>query len=128
MSSQTIGHNRTFKAAADYSAKQFYIVYLSAEGIVTLATAATQYLMGTLENKPKLGENAVVAMRHGGATAKVICGAGVTAGHFLTSDGNGKAISTTTPGDEVIGRALMDGSANDIIEYEPMNGKFVTIN
>lgn len=128
MSTQTIGPVRSFKAVADYSAKQYYIVYLSAEGEVTLATAATQLLMGALTNKPKLGETAVVSMKHGGGTAKVIAGGVLALGDFLTADGNGKAIATTTPGDEIIGRSLQIAAANDIVEYEPMNGKFVTVN
>lgn len=128
MATQTIGHSRTFKAAADYRLMQYHIMYLSAEEIVTLATAATQLLMGTLENKPNINENATVSMRHGGATAKVLLGGQVNIGDCITSDGSGHGIATTTPGDEVIGRAITAGVSGDVIEYSPMFIKFSTIN
>lgn len=112
------------KAAADYSAKQYYIVKLSADDTVTLASAATDALVGVILNKPKAGEAVELFGRWGGGTGKVICGGSVTRLAFLTTDSAGKAVATTTVGDEVIGRALQAGDAGDIIEFAPSNQKF----
>lgn len=126
MAAQTFGAIKSFKAAADYSAKQFYIVYVSAKGIVTLATGATVFLAGTLQNKPKANENAEVLLRSGGATGKVKLGGSVNIGDHITSDSNGKGVATTSGGDEVLGRALEGGVDGDIIEYAPSNEKYRT--
>jgi hypothetical protein len=127
MATQVFGPTKTFKAIADYRSMQFHIVYLSAEGEVTLATGATQFFVGTLENKPNINELATVLLRSGGATGKVKLGGTVTVGAFLTSDGSGHAIATTSLGDECIGRALAGGDAADVIEYMPMPSKYCKI-
>jgi len=44
-------------------------------------------------------------------------GGPVSAGDWLTSDANGKAIATTTVGHNVIGRAEQPGVADDVIDY-----------
>lgn len=113
-----------FKAAADYSAKQYFIMKQSDEDEVTIASAATDLLIGTLTNKPKAGENAAIFGRFGGGTGKVVLGGTVTRGAFLTADSAGKAVATTTVGQEVLGRALNAGDAGDIIEYSPSNQKY----
>lgn len=113
-----------YKAAADYSAKQYYIVKLSADDEATLASAASDLLLGTICNKPKAGENVEVYGRWGGGTGKVICGGSVSRGAFLTADSAGKAVATTTVGQEILGRALQAGDAGDIIEYASMFTKY----
>jgi len=129
MAVQVDGPRRSYLAKVDLSTKQFYIVKLDTDQTkVDLCAAATSFIIGTLVNAPKINEVAEVAMRHGGGTAKVKCGGSITAGNDLTSDSAGKAVATTTPGDEVFGRALQDGDTNDVIEYEPCNRKFVTVN
>lgn len=45
-------------------------------------------------------------------------GGTVTAGDLLTSDANGKAVATTTTGHAYIGRAEIDGVADQTITYE----------
>jgi hypothetical protein len=129
MSVTVDGPRRNYTAKVDLSAKQFFIVKLDTdETKVDLCAAATSFIIGTLCNAPKIGEVAEVAMRHGGATAKVKAGGSITAGADLTSDSAGKAVATTTPGDEVFGRALQAADTNDVFEYEPCNRKFVTVN
>lgn len=121
MTAQTFGPTKSFIAGADLSAKQYFIVKQDTdEGTVVLASAATDFLIGTLENKPLSGENASVLMRHGGATGKVKLGGTVSAvGAKLTADSDGKAVVTTNTGDQILGYALNTGVAGDIIEYMP---------
>ena len=121
MATHTIGLTKTFKAAADYSAKQYHIVWV-ANGIATLADDADvpgENIMGALMNKPKANENAEVALPHGGGTAKVKAGGSINAGDHLTCDSAGKAVATTTSDDYVFGVALEDADADDIFEYMP---------
>jgi hypothetical protein len=123
MATQTLGLTRTFETAADYSEKQYFIVWV-ANGLATLADDADvpgENIMGAIMNKPQAGAgaNVEVAMPHGGGTAKVKLGGSVSAGDQLTTDSAGKAIVTTTSDDYVFGLALQDGDANDVIEYVP---------
>jgi hypothetical protein len=127
MSTQVTGQNRTFKAGADLSAKQYFIVKQdTVQETVVLASAATDVLVGVLQNKPKSGENAEVCLRSAGGTSKIKLGGTVSAGDHLTADSNGKAVATTTGADEVIGRALFDGVDGDVIEFTPANYKYRT--
>lgn len=50
----------TFKAGADLSAKQYYIVELTGENTVNVANAATDKPIGVLQNDPTSGQAAVV--------------------------------------------------------------------
>lgn len=121
MATTTIGPTRTFKSAGDLAGKQNYVVYINAKGIVTIASAATHALMGTVVNKPQTGAgaNIEVQMPHGGGTGKVIAGGSISIGDKLTADSAGKAVATTTTGNIVFGVAIMPGDANDVIEYMP---------
>lgn len=124
MANKTIGSTRTFKTAADYSANQFYIVWLSGE-TATLADDADvpgENIMGVMQTKPSanVGATVEVAMPHGGGTAKVIAGGNIAVGDHLTTDANGKAIATVTADDYTFGLAFKTAVANDIFEYIPM--------
>ncbi len=124
-STRTIGPDRTYLAVADYSLKQFYIMKQSSATEVTIASAATDFIVGTVVNKPApaAGANVEIAMRTGGGTARVILGGTVTTvGDKLTADSAGKAVVTTTGADQILGYALQTGSAGDIIEYAPTWG------
>lgn len=120
MATRVQGNYGTFVAEADLSSKMYYIVKLgSGAKSMVLADGATANIIGVVEAKPKNGEAGEVFLRNAAGTGKVVAGGNITAGAWLTSDGNGKAIATTTDGDEVIGRALMAGVANDVIEFMP---------
>lgn len=126
MSTQTSGEKRTFKSGADLSAKQFYIVKVSATNTVALASAATDKLVGTIANKPAAatGASVEVAMRHGGGTQRVILGDTVSLNDYLTADSAGKAIATTTSGNVILGMALEAGVVGDVIEYMPTTDRY----
>jgi len=120
MSSQNLGSRATFKSAADYSAKQFYIVKLTAADTVTLASAATDVILGTITNKPAAatGASTTVQLRGSGEIGQVILGGTVSAVNArLTADSNGKAVVTTTTGNQVFGLALETGVAGDVVRY-----------
>lgn len=112
---------KNFKSAGDLNGKQFYIVYISAKGVVTIASAATHKVMGTITNAPAAGADANVAvnMPFGERTGKVIAGGSISIGDKLTSDSAGKAIATTSAGNYVFGVALEPADAGDIFEYMP---------
>lgn len=111
----------SFKSAASLVGKKNYIVYISARGVVTIASAATHAIMGVVKNAPQAGagQNVEVNLPFGNETFKVICGGSVSLGNKLTSDGNGKAVATTSAGNYTIGVAMQDGDTGDIIEVMP---------
>ena len=104
----------TFEAAADLSAKQYYLVKMSAADKVNLAGANAK-VIGVLQNKPKSGEAAVVRVC---GTSKVIShDTGIAVGDYLTSDANGKAEEVNADKEFCCGMALQACAAdNDIIE------------
>jgi len=114
MSQHVPGALKTFKAVADYSAKQYYAMYVSADNTVTIGAAATNALVGTLLNEPKANEGAVIAMS---GTSKAIAGGSISIGDRITSDSAGKLVATTTANQNIIGTALEAADANDIFEY-----------
>jgi len=116
------GNHIAFKATSDLSTKQFYIVKLdSTENVAVLASAATDKLIGVLLNKPKSGETMDVYARNASGTGKVIAGGDITVGAYITSDGDGKAVATTTARQQVLGIALEAAAAGDIFKYMPMD-------
>jgi hypothetical protein len=110
---------RTFVAGADLSAKQFFLVKLSS-GNVVVSTAATDKIIGVLDNAPVSGDDAVVRLLSSSGTGKVKTGGSGSAGDKLTSDGAGKAITTTTSTNRVFGLALTDFTSGDVVEYLPV--------
>jgi len=111
-----------FVAGADLSAKQYHIVKLdSTANQVVLASAATDVAVGVLANAPADGAEADVVGRNAQGTFKVMAGGNVSLGAYLTSDSNGKAVATTTAGNEVIGIALEAGVDTQIIQYLPLS-------
>jgi hypothetical protein len=92
---------------------------------VVLATSATDAnIIGVLNNSPAAGEVASVIARNAEGTFKVKVGvnsAGVSINDLLTCDTDSGAITTTTSGNIVIGKAMEAGVAGQVIEYLPIN-------
>lgn len=89
------------------------------EDEIVVATAGTELVVGALQNAGGVASGAVDARIPGvGDIGLVKLGAGVASEAYITSDGNGKAIETTTADNYVIGRAKATGVANDVIPYE----------
>ena len=108
---------RSYEAAAAIAA--FRIVRFSdaaASSKVNVGSAANQALIGTTGKVGASAAGQMVDVNRAGIN-QVQLGGTVNAGDWLTSDANGKAIATTTAGDNVIGRAEQPGVADDIIDY-----------
>lgn len=109
--------------ATTLAAKQYYLVKQHTDGTAILAAAATDAIVGVLQNKPAVGEAALV--RYYGTT-KVVAGGTIAVGAFVTANASGQAIATTTAGDVVVGMYLGTASAasGDIIEIQLMRFKY----
>lgn len=103
-------------ASEDLTTKQFYIVQMDSSGDMEIGEGATDLLLGVLQNKPDDGEAGIY--RHVG-TSKVVASGAIAIGARVTTDSAGKAVTTTTNGDLVVGVAL-EAAANDgdIIEIQ----------
>jgi len=108
MAVSNMGPGLPFVAAADLSAKQYYVVYLSAANTVNVSGAGVLSL-GVLQNKPESGEGAIVS-RDGDVTSAV-AGAAISAGDELTTDSSGRVITADDYADEIIGIAMSAASA-----------------
>lgn len=87
----------------------------SADYTVVKATAATDKSIGTADSLDKAaGEMVDMGV---GDVHEVRLGGTVTRGDALTSDANGKAITTTTVGHRAIGFAEQSGVLDDVITY-----------
>ena len=106
---------------AEVAVDAFLIVrYGSADGACTLATAATDALIGAADSLPKvIGEMVDV---HVGEIGEVRLGGTVARGAALTANASSKAISTTTTGNRIIGFAEQSGAADDVIRYRVAPG------
>ncbi len=114
MSQEHVLYARTMEAGADLSGNQYYFVKNSS-GKAVLCSVAGEMSEGVLKNTPVSGEAASIAQE---GTTKVLAGGTVSAGDWITTDGNGKAVKTTTAGHVVRGRALEAAVAGDIFEIE----------
>ncbi|WP_064444439.1 DUF2190 family protein [Rhodococcus sp. YH3-3] len=119
------GDRYTAVAGADLTGKRYHIAKLDANGEVVLAAAATDNILGVLDNEVKKGGVAEVVLANGQGTFKVKAANAVIAKDaFITTDASGKAVATTTAGNRVIGRAVRAGVANEVIEYVKHNEKY----
>ena len=106
-------YDESYDSVGDLSAKQFFAVKLDANGKIVLAAAATDQVLGILQNDPKAAQAGQV--RHLGIS-KAVAGAAITLGDEVISDAAGKVISTAAAGDRVIGHALEAAAADlDVI-------------
>jgi len=109
-------------AAADYSAKQFYLVDISANNTVTVASSAGQACFGVLQNAPLSGE--VASVRPIGPSKVVVGTGGIAAGDQVQAAADGTAIAAAT-GDFTVGMCLIGASAgeNATIFVMPSSGQ-----
>ena len=101
-------------------AANLIVKYGSADGECTLATAATDALIGAADGLDKAtGEMVDV---HIGEIGEVRLGGSVTRGAALTANAASKAVATTTTGNRLIGYAEQSGAADDVIRYRVAPG------
>lgn len=112
---------KTYLAGGDLVAGT--AVKLSSGKVVT-ATAATDFIIGTVAAAVKSGWQADVRLRNAQGTINIVAGGNIAVGDAVTANGTGKGVKTTTTGDQIVGYALEAGSANAIIELMPVLAKY----
>lgn len=116
MASSTRDFERSRAAGESLASAQFYIVQQNASGDIEIGEGATDLLVGVLQNAPASGEQATYRFL---GTSKVVASGAISIGDWVTSDASGKATTTTTDKDVVVGRALQAAAADgDIIEIQ----------
>lgn len=113
MSAEKRIDTETFTAAVDLSLKQYFLMKQDASGNAVLAAAGTDKIEGNIV-EPALSGAPVTVQTIG--IMKVIAGGTIAINDRVTSDANGKAITTTTGGDYSIGRARTAAVAGDYVE------------
>ena len=104
----------SFKAAADYSSSQYYLMYQSAADTVTKAATAGTKVIGVLQDDPAAAGRAG-SVRVMGVT-KVVAGAAISVDDELTVDSSGRAVTNSSDSYYIWGRALEAATtAGDII-------------
>lgn len=116
MSLDKVNYSESLVSAADLSEKQYYLAKLDASGDAVLAAAGTDIIEGSIGEGGLASGDAVRIDEDG--IIKVIAGGAITLNARITSDGNGKGIVTTTPGDYSIGRARAAAAAGEIFEVK----------
>ena len=103
-------------------ANQYLVVKLVTGTVnhVSLATSATDPIVGTLNNGPKSTDVADVVLSNAQGSYLVSAGGTIAIGDLLTVDSTSRALTTTTTGNVCFGRALQAASAGDVFEYEPI--------
>ena len=115
---QGLDTDLSFRAAADLRTNQYNFVKLDANGDVILASVVGERVLGVLQNKPNLGETAVVRVI---GVSKVVASAAIAAGDFLTTSaaGQGKTalrlVAATGVASNVIGMALRAAAGAGVI-------------
>jgi hypothetical protein len=120
----TFVFDRSFQAATDLSAKQFYIVSSSAAGVVDLCTASSGTITvvtrayGVLQNNPTSGNSALV--RRLGLSKCVASSSGSIAVGAYVACSTAGTLMTATSGCYVLGTAMTasSGVAGQLIELE----------
>lgn len=106
------GHDESFKAGADQSAKQFYIVKYSAANTVIICSAAADRAIGVLRNKPKSGEAATVRITGIAEVLSDGSGTAIAVNDYVGPNSSAKAVKKATADYSVLGIAL-DASSTD---------------
>jgi len=109
MAKGAAGVDLTLDCATDLSEKQHFIVKLSADNTVALASSAAETVIGVLQNKPDgtAGESAVV--RIFGLSPVEMGESSLSAGALLSTMATGKAEQADGAGDFCIGMLVESG-------------------
>jgi len=102
-----------FKADAAIS-KGFAVKFGTDDTHVAKGSVATGLLIGIAQSAPTAAEDLVEVAIGGGA--KGYAGGTITRGDLVTSDSAGKLVTTTTPGDRIIGIAMQSAVVNDLFD------------
>ena len=134
----------SWEAAADLSAKQFYLVKQDSTGKAALITATTDKVIGVLDNTPSASGRLARVIDHG--IAKVVSdgsGTAIVRGDYVEPDSTGRVVQSES--NRRIGIAMTPSSAagsqisvllflagafipNDHIKIESVSGKQIRLN
>lgn len=120
MSQYNASGHKGYKATAAL-AKGTIVKLTNGEAVA--AAAATDKFIGVLAADVSTGAMADVRLRSAQGTVKVIAGGNIAVGDYVTSNASGKAVATTTVGQEILGMAVEAGVANDFVEVMPQVGR-----
>lgn len=134
MATITPGNYISAIAGADLHASGYLITKWDSSGNAILAAAATDDLVGVLAEiqqaapvpQSTSGGLVSIAVVSGAGTGKVIAGASISKGAYLTSNSSGQAVTATQtaggsqPSVRVFGRARFAANSGDLFEYEKM--------
>lgn len=110
------GNFVSYPAGVDLTGKLYTIVKTDANNNIVPAAAAADAILGVLNNEPKLGDIADVALINGNGTFKVVAGGAITKDALLTTNAAGLAV-VAVAGNRVFGRAVTAGAVDDVVEY-----------
>lgn len=105
-------------STTDLTTSEWLIVKDDGDGNCSLATAATDKIIGAIQDVGKGASTVVGIGELAGREYKVKCGGTVESGDALTADSASKAVATTTDGNVVFGWALEDGASGGVIRYQ----------
>ncbi len=108
-------------AGADLSAKQYTFVKLNSSGEAIAAAAATDIVIGVLQNAPTSGQEAEVLVIGG---TKIVAGAAIAEGAQIGTSSAGKAVALTAGTDTtkyVAGTLLTESAADGNIVTAVVN-------
>lgn len=115
------GNYKTFRVgAADIPAGS--AVKLTA-GLLVVAAAATDKIIGVVEAKAYLTKLADVHLRSAAGTISIVAGGTIAVGDAVTSNASGVGITTTTGADQIIGYALEAATVGKTVELMPSTAK-----
>jgi hypothetical protein len=97
-------------AGADLSTKQYFVVVVSADKTVALASSAGESALGILQNDPISG--AAAKVRTGGVSKAKVGTGDIAAGDGVQTDATGAVIAAAT-GDFTLGKCLIGASAGE---------------
>ena len=115
--------DRTWTAAADLSTKQYYAVVITGQNLVNVAAAATDRVIGILQNDPKSGRGAEI--RHLGTSLAVTDGSvtAIAPGDLLGPNAAGKLVKKATADFSVCavanGASTTDGAIIEVMLIAP---------
>jgi hypothetical protein len=120
-------------AGQDLHTSAHLIVKLDPNGKAILAAAATDDIVGVLEETQQAasgistsGGGVSIAHVSGAGTGEVIAGASIAKGAFITSNASAQAVTAvqtaggTAPSVRVFGRTRYAANSGDLVEYEKM--------
>jgi hypothetical protein len=111
MSTRNPGLIKNYKASGTIG-KYLIVKPGASTGLVAVASAATDKIIGVLSEVDAADGERADVIRSG--IAPVIYGETIAAGDLLTSDANGKAVTTSTGNTRILGIAEVAGVADDI--------------